>query len=234
MKLFIDHRERGVARIIEGLCGEMEFVQLPLGDYLVPSGDGSVLVERKTVVDFLSSVRSNRLWDQLLRLMKAKEVLGSAIKRRILLIHGDFGNYLEMMGYGGAFSERDLLVFWSQMMGAFLEILYVYDTPIILAQSDVALRAFFKTLIRREAKGLNDKLPKARWYRKRARADLPIRDRKRYILSSIPSIGELLAKNLLEHFDTISDIVAASIEELQNVPKIGRKKAEIIYEVFHS
>lgn len=228
MKVHVDHRERGLTRLIKDLDFGVEFVQLPLGDYLIPSKDGSVLVERKTVRDFLSSVRSNRLWDQLLRLMKTEEVMGSKIKRRILLIHGDFQEYLAPI-----FSEREHMVFWNQVMGAFMEILFVYDTPIIFARDDTAIKSFFKTLVRREAEGSNDKLPTARWYRKRARAELPVKDRKRYLLSSIPQIGEKLAGNLLEHFKTVSAVANAPIEELQRVPKIGAKKAKLIYQIFH-
>lgn len=228
MRVHVDHRERGLARLIKDLDFEIEFVQLPLSDYLIPSKDGSALIERKTVRDFLSSVRSNRLWDQLLRLMKTEEVMGSKIKRRILLIHGDFEDYLAPM-----FSERERMVFWNQVMGAFMEILFVYDTPIIFARDNTAIKSFFKTLVRREAEGSNDELPTARWYRKRARAELPVKDRKRYLLSSIPQIGEKLAGNLLEHFKTISAIANASIEDLQKVPKIGTKKAELIYQTFH-
>ncbi len=228
MKVHVDHRERGLTRLIKDLDFEIEFVQLPLGDYLIPSKDGCVLVERKTVRDFLSSVRSNRLWDQLLRLMKTEEVMESKIKRRILLIHGDFEDYLAPI-----FSVREHMVFWNQVMGAFMEILFVYDTPIIFARNNAAIKSFFKTLVRREAEGSNDKLPTARWYRKRARAELPVKDRKRYLLSSIPQIGEKLAGNLLEHFKTISAIANASTKELQKVPKIGTKKAKLIYQTFH-
>lgn len=234
MRLLVDHRERSMGRLLEGLLEEVEFVQLPLGDYLLASTEGSVLIERKTVTDFVSSVRSNRLWEQLLRLMKEEEVYGFPLKRRLLLIHGSFEDYVQSIGFEPEFSERDLLVFWSQLMGAFLEVIYVYDTPIVMAEDDIAFKAFFKTLIRREEEGLNDKLPTARWYRKRARADLPTKDRKRYLLSSLPLIGERLAQNLLEHFKTISDIANASQRELQRVPKIGKKRAEIIYQVFHS
>lgn len=234
MKVFVDFRERGVAKRIQGVCDEIEFVHLPLGDYLIPSKKGSVIVERKAARDFLSSVRSNRLWEQLLRLMKQEEVLGFGIKRRILLIHGRIGELMEIAGYAEEYLERDLLVFWSQIMGAFLEILYVYDTPIVLAENDVALRAFFRILVKREMEGLNDKLPTARWYRKRVATDLPIKDRKLYLLSSLPLIGQRLARNLLEHFGTISEVANATVEELQRVPKIGRKKAENIYKIFHS
>lgn len=230
MELFIDHRERKVAHLIDDVCSEAKIIDLPLGDYLIASEKGSVIVERKSVHDFISSVRSNRLWDQLLRLMKAEEVLGYGIRRRILLIQGSVEKYLKSIA---RYSVRDTEVFWSQIMGAFLEVLYVYNTPIIFIEKDEELRAFFKTLIRREEKGLNDKLPEAKWYMKRVRSDLPTKDRKRYILSSLPFIGEALAKNLLEHFGTISNVANASVGELQEVPKIGKKKAEIIYKMFH-
>jgi ERCC4-type nuclease len=232
MKALIDHRERKVAKLIEGLFGEIKVISLPLGDVLLTHGEEAVIVERKTITDFFSSVRSNRLWDQLLRLMKLEEILGFKVKRRILLLDGDFEGYLEP--FGEASSAKGIQVFWSQIMGALLKIIYVYDTPIIVAENNEALRAFFKTLARREETGLNDKLPTARWYRKRPKTDLPVKDRKRYVLSALPLIGETLAKNLLEHFGTISNIANASVEELREVPKIGKKKAETIYEIFHS
>lgn len=235
MRILVDHRERSQIHKIKSVCDEIELVHLPLGDYLIPSKDGSVLVERKSVRDFTSSIRSNRLWDQLLRFMKRQEVLGFNLKRRILLIHGELRYLPEMLvSYDVESSERDRLVFWSQIMGAFQEILYVYDTPIIIAENDTAFKAFFRILIKREMNGLNDKFPTARWYRKRAKADLPVKDWKRYLLSSIPSIGEILATYLLKHFETISAIANASTEELQKVPKIGRKKAELIFQIFHA
>jgi len=189
-----------------------------------------VIVERKTVSDFLTSVRSNRLWDQLLRMMKAERVLGHEIRRRILLVHGNFQEYLMEV------DSRDpegMLKHWAQLMGAYLEIVYVYNTPIIHAESDVAFTAFMRILVRREASGQNDKLPDARWYRKPARAALPVKDRKKYILSALPYIGDQLAENILAHFETISGVACASVEELQTVPKIGKKKAELIHSLFH-
>lgn len=164
-------------------------------------------------------------------MMKTEKVLGYKVKRRILLIQGNFEDYFEPFYYE---SERDHLVRWSQLMGAYLEIIYVYNTPIIHAESDIALKAFMRILVKRESCGRNDRLPDAKWYRKPARADLPVKDRKKYVLSSLPYIGERLAENLLLHFNTISEVACASIEELQRVPKIGKKKAELIYRMFHS
>ena len=231
MRLLVDHRERTLAELLEDVCEEVTFTQLPIGDYLVASDSGTVLVERKTVSDFWSSVRSNRLWDQLLRMMKTEKVLDYLVKRRILLLQGNFEDYFDTIKRT---SRRSLLVHWSQLMGAFLEIVYVYNTPIVHAEDDTALKAFMRILVKRESSGMNDKLPDARWYRKPARADLPVRDRKKYVLASLPYIGEVLAENLLGHFATISDVACASVEELQKVPKIGKKKAKIIHNMFHS
>jgi ERCC4-type nuclease len=100
---------------------------------LLISDSEAIVVERKTVSDFLSSVRSKRLWDQQLRMMSAEDVLGYRVKRRILLIQGNFEDF-GGIDYG---SEHDVLVHWSQLMGAFMEILYVYNTPIIDRKSVV-------------------------------------------------------------------------------------------------
>jgi len=68
MKLLVDHRERHLEELLEDVCEEISLTQLPIGDYLLVQGSEAIVVERKTVNDFLSSVRSNRLWDQLLRM----------------------------------------------------------------------------------------------------------------------------------------------------------------------
>ena len=230
MKLLVDYRERNLAELLEGVCEQISFTQLSIGDYLLISESEAVVVERKTVRDFLSSVRSNRLWDQLLRMMSAEEVSGYRVKRKILLIQGNFKDYFGSIDCG---SEHDVLVHWSQLMGAFMEIVYVYNTPIIHAESDMAFKAFMRILVKRESSRKNDKLPDAKWNIKPVRANLPVKDRRKYILDALPYIGDRLAENLLSHFKTISGVACASVEELRKVPKIGKKKAELIYDIFH-
>ena len=230
LKLLVDYRERAIARLLRDVCEEIFFTQLPLGDYLIAMDSGAVVVERKSVTDFLVSVRTNRLWDQLLRMMKAESILGYEVKRKILLVHGNFEEYLFEADSG---DHEDMLKHWSQLMGAYLHIIYVYNIPVIHAESDVAFKAFMRILIQRERNGKNDKLPDARWYRKPAKADLPVKDRKKYILCALPYIGNQLAEYLLAYFETISEVACASVEELQKVQKIGKKKAELIYALFH-
>ncbi|MDI6903158.1 MAG: helix-hairpin-helix domain-containing protein [Methanocellales archaeon] len=229
MRLLIDHREGNrIIEVAKRIC-EVEIVQLPLGDFLIVGGDSAVIIERKTSADFVSSVRSNRLWEQLLRFMKTDEIWGYEIKRRILVIHGDFEDHLDLIP--PMYPKRALQAFWSSMMGAQLETLFVYDTPIVVVENDEAFYAFLKTIIKREEEGKNVKMPEARWYRKRG--GLPVKDGRRFLLGAIPLIGESLAGNLLDHFDSIADIANASLEELQEVQGIGKKKAAKIYEIFH-
>ena len=229
MKVLLDHREKHLEPLFRQVCGDVSIVQLPIGDCLLATAESAVLVERKTISDFIVSIRSSRMWDQLLRMMTVNEVLGHRIKRRMLLLHGRFEHYMKKL----ALSHDECAKYWAQLMGAYLEILYVYNTPIIHAEDDVALRSFVKILMKREESGSNDRLPEARWYRKPARADLPKKDRKKYILSAIPQIGPCLAENLLLQFKTISSVASASIEELQRVPKIGQKKAKLIHNILH-
>jgi len=231
VKIIVDHREHHQLPLLREVFSEIISTQLSLGDYLIIQDNQAVVVERKTITDLIASIRSNRLWDQLLRLMKAEEINEYRITRRILLIHGSFSKYSNTLFLS---PKRGLNTQWAQLMGAFCEILYVYNTPIIYAENDTAFKAFLRILAKREATGKNDKMPEARWYMKPQKATLPKKDRKKYILTSLPYIGERLAENLLTQFTTIANIASASVKELEKVPKIGKKKAKLIHQLFNS
>ena len=226
MELLVDHREEKVFSVIEHICETIDIpvtfkvTQLPLGDFLLIHHGSGILTERKSAADFLSSVRSNRLWDQLLRFMKAEALLGCDLKRKLLIIHGVFENF-------------ESAHFWSRLMGAYMEILFVYDIPIILTEDDEAFSECFRILIKREYSGKNDLLPQSRWFRKHCSPDLPEMDMKQYILASLPTVGNVLAKNLLDHFGSIRAVANASEKQLQRVEGIGKKKAEKIHHLFH-
>lgn len=52
-----------------------------------------------------------------------------------------------------------------------------------------------------------------------------------FIIESLPNIGPVSAKKLLEHFGTVSNVLNASEDELQEVEGIGKKTAENIRKV---
>lgn len=224
MKLLADHRESRILDALYQICEqyaiEFEVTHLPLGDFLLLKDSTGVLIERKSTPDFLSSIRSNRLWDQLLRFMKASTLLGVALRRKLLVIHGTF-------------EYEEPSRFWSQIMGAYMEVLFVYDIPIILAEDDNAFYQCMRILIQRETQGKNDLPPQSRWFRKHYSSDLPEMDIRRYVLASLPSVGDVLAKNLLDHFGSIKAVTNATEKQLQKVEGVGKVKAKKIYQIFH-
>jgi DNA excision repair protein ERCC-4 len=224
MKIFIDNRELSMDRYIKKIV-ESEVVQLPIGDLVIADESGALIVERKTVSDFVNSIKSNRLWDQLLRLMKTEEVLGYAVKRRLLVIQGSYWEYTNV-------TPINLQLFWSSVFGALLEIIFVYDTPFVVCENNYAFEVFLRILLDREEKGKHDSLPKARWFRKSI-SRLPIKNMKHYLLDAIPMIGEVQAKHLLDYYGSVSNIAKSTKKELMRVPGIGEKRAQNIYEIFH-
>ena len=58
-----------------------------------------------------------------------------------------------------------------------------------------------------------------------------LEEQQEYLISAIPSVGPSVAKNLLRHFGSIERVIAASMEELQEVDMVGPKIAERIREL---
>jgi ERCC4-type nuclease len=52
-----------------------------------------------------------------------------------------------------------------------------------------------------------------------------------YILQSLPKVGPKLAKKLLQHFKSISNVINASAQDLSKIEGIGKITAEKIRKV---
>lgn len=224
MKIFVDKNEFSLQRMLNKICSP-EAARLPVGDLLIASSSGAIVVERKTVGDLISSIRSNRLWSQLVAMMKAEEILGYEIKRRLLVVQGGLWEYTNI----SSVNEKS---FWGSLIGALLSINFVYDTPCIVCENNFAFETFLRILLQRESRKKNEMLPKGRWHRKSV-SRLPVKDAKQYVLDAIPEIGEARAKKLLESYSTIAEIAKSTKAELMKVPGIGERRAQKIYEIFH-
>jgi len=231
-QLTIDNREKSdIIETLEKLFpGKVKIKQLEIGDFLFNFAKYAVLIERKNISDFVNSVRNNRLWDQLYRIVKTNEIENLPIRRKILLIDGTFDQYMPDSQF---ISDRQKDVFYASMIGAIQQILFVYAIPVIFADNKAALRQFFRILVQREEKGKNEALPEAIWTREEVKVSGE-RDYRVIMLSSIPTIGPNLAKNLLRRYRTIYNIVNASADSLSKVPGIGKKRAMTIYNFFRA
>jgi len=59
-------------------------------------------------------------------------------------------------------------------------------------------------------------------------------ERQQYVIESLPNVSAVLAKRLLERFDSVQKVINASDKELTTVDGIGDKKADDIQKVVKS
>ena len=221
MKIYLDYRERKILKYVVEISDYTEITNLPVGDILISSAEEGVLIERKSAMDFIESMKNNRLWEQLRR-MQTSEVWSVKISRRALLICGLLTPAL-----------IESRIKWNNVMGAFMEIQFNYGIPIFHAEDENALKEFLRILVKREKESKNSGEIKKLWARIPPHREMSEEEWRIYVLSSLPFIGETIAKKLLKKFGSIEKIARASIVELKKVEGIGDKKARKIYRIFH-
>lgn len=231
-KLYVDTREpSNIQEIMKSLFpNKVEIKILDVGDFIFDFIKYVVITERKSIEDFVNSIRNNRIWEQLQKIANIKEMHGKEVKRKVLLIDGTLDQFMPDSQF---LSEKQKNKFYASIMGAIQQIVFVYGVPIIFADNQVALKQFFRILVKREENGKNDAIPSVKWTKEENRFSGEI-DYRIVMLTAIPTIGPQLAKNLLKRYRSIRNIVNATKESLAKVPGIGTKRAEIIFNFFRS
>lgn len=205
--VFADTRE-GNSKVIRHLS-EMEIdvkVQaMAVGDYQVSD---EVVIERKTAKDFVDSIVDKRLFKQARSLMEE-------FKRPLIILEGD-----DL--YNGMINPNAI-------RGSIASIALDFGISIIPTRNAQDTAAMIKRISIREQSGektpiqiRTDKKPVNLW------------EQQLFIIESLPNIGPVNAKNLLEHFGTVANIINASESQLQEVEGIGKKTAANIRKVVDS
>lgn len=205
--VFADTRE-GNSKVIRHLS-EMEIdvkVQaMAVGDYQVSD---EVVIERKTAKDFVDSIVDKRLFKQARSLMEE-------FKRPLIILEGD-----DL--YNGMINPNAI-------RGSIASIALDFGISIIPTRNAQDTAAMIKRIAIREQSGektpiqiRTDKKPVNLW------------EQQLFIIESLPNIGPVNAKNLLEHFGTVANIINASESQLQEVEGIGKKIAANIRKVVDS
>ena len=205
--VFADTRE-GNSKVIRHLS-EMEIdvkVQaMAVGDYQVSD---EVVIERKTAKDFVDSIVDKRLFKQARSLMEE-------FKRPLIILEGD-----DL--YNGMINPNAI-------RGSIASIALDFGISIIPTRNAQDTAAMIKRIAIREQSGektpiqiRTDKKPVNLW------------EQQLFIIESLPNIGSVNAKNLLEHFGTVANIINASESQLQEVEGIGKKTAANIRKVVDS
>ncbi|MCS7121734.1 MAG: DEAD/DEAH box helicase [Archaeoglobaceae archaeon] len=200
VKIIVDSRElrSEVPKILKDRV-DLEVKTLEVGDYVLSD---RVAVERKTVEDFVESIiEAEKLFSQVAKLR-------AAYQKPVLIIEGQ-----------NIYSRLHP----NAVRGAIASIAIDFGVPVIFTSNPNETAEFLIAIARREQEERKRSVVEHVDKTKRT-----LKDEMEYVVSAISNVGSVVAKNLLEHFQTIEKIATASVEELIEVPKVGKKTAERI------
>ena len=200
MPLVVDVNEpEDIADRLRDLKIPIEVRRIAPGDYIL----GPVGVERKTITDFFNSMVRKRLFEQIRRLREA-------YPRPLLILEGDLA---EISTYKSP----------QAFLGALLAVEIGERVPILTTVDKDQTALLLSILWKREQRGASE------YGLRHKPKTLTLEQRQRFLVEGLPSVGETLAKNLLEGFGSVRAIFNATEDDLKRVPKIGEvKAAEIV------
>lgn len=201
-KVIVDYREKNSLVISEliSLGIEVEFQNLKVGDYVARG----IVIERKTVSDFISSMLSRRLLNQLEGLQQYED--------RLLLVEGIDEQEL----YTDSSPEASGL-HPNSVRGFLLSIVLRYKVPIIFTKNYEDTAKFISVILKRKEKEISLNAKKKSFDK---------HEQMQYIIESFPGIGPKTAKKLLEKFKTIKNVMNATEEELKEI--LGKRTESIL------
>jgi len=207
LKIRVDYREKasGLIDLLEKEEVFIEIGKVPYGDYII---NDSITIERKTAKDFLISIIDGRLFNQLSNLK-------NYCQNPILFIEGN--------PY-----KTDLNFDPAAIKGSLISAQVIWYIPVIFSRSKEDTRDIL-LMIGRQDETYIDVVPLRGGYRPKR-----LKSKQLYVLQGLPQIGPMLAKRLVEHFRSVSNIINASMEELMEVEGIGTSVAAKIREVLDS
>jgi len=203
-KIIVDYREKNCLIPYEliDLGIDVEFKELKIGDYIA----GDVIIERKTISDFISSMLNKRIFAQIEDLKQ--------FESKLLIIEGVEEKELYNDNNEGGVNANAI-------RGFLLSITLKHKIPIIFTKNseDTAKYLFILLNKKENEMSLNAK--------KKARNK---KEQLQFILEGFPSIGPKTAKKLLKEFGTLQNVINADMEQ---VKKIIGKKADSFIELIN-
>lgn len=194
-KITIDYREKNSLVVSEliALGFKVKFKGLKVADYVI----NGIAIERKTILDFISSMINHRLEKQLEELQQ--------YEKKLLLLEGIEETEL----YNDESSNG---IHANAIRGFLLSILLKYKIPILFTKNSEDTAKFFLVLSKKKNKEHSLNVNKK---------TLDKKERLQFILEGFPGIGPKTAKKLLEHFHTLKNILNTPNEKLKEL--IGKK-----------
>jgi len=203
LRVVVDERERpsGIPELLRHFGLQVEYRMLDVGDYIVSS---ECAVERKQERDFLKSLYSGRLFDQIHRLCEV-------YSRPVLIVESEMPIVAKQMTNPRAF--------W----GALTTLTFQYGLGIFFTAETKQTADCIYTLATHKyfAK------PKGPFIQKKLKT-ASLEKAQLSLVANLPGIGPRLADRALKRLGTVRRVFSASVAELSSVDGIGRKKSEKI------
>jgi len=196
-EIIVDIHEKN-SMIIAELSGSEEITlkikHLKIGDYLI----GNIIIERKTVGDFINSMINKRLMVQINQMKK--------YEKRLIIIEGKKRDY-----------ELENKNLKKSINGFIVSIMTNNQIPIIKTKNYKETAKYLIIIAKQQQKKkydmtLHSRIPKT------------IKEQKKYILESFPRIGPKKAELLLKKFNSLKEIFNADEDELKEILKSQTKE----------
>ncbi|XGI83835.1 DEAD/DEAH box helicase [Halorutilales archaeon Cl-col2-1] len=178
---------------------------LDVGDYVASSRVG---VERKTTDDFVSSITGER------SIFEQVKNLSSNYSSPMMVVEG---SPEELYSKG---------VHPNAVRGALTSVSVDFGVSVVFSRGDEDTAELLMAAARREQIE-ND--TEVQLHDDKSSAT--VSEQQEYVVSSIADVGRVIARNLLEEFGTVENVMTASVEDLKQVDKVGEKTARRIREV---
>ncbi len=203
-EIICDNRETAspVVRTLSLIGLNLKLEQLAVADYVISEKVG---IERKSAKDFNESIIDGRLFKEL-------SELGEHFSRPILILEGD------------PFKNSNINE--NALYGAITAIIVNLGISIYRTEDSIETATFLYQLAKKEQLESKSSL-KLRF----DKAPIDISRLLEYIISGIPGVNTLRAKNLLKELETLQNIFLADIPDLTKVENVGKKIAQEIYKI---
>lgn len=200
--ILADHREKysGVPALLEQKGAKVHMTTLQAGDYII---NHQAVIERKSAEDFIQSLITDRLFNQISRLTKAGLL-------PFVLLEGNPFKTTHRINHAA-------------IKGALLSIMASWQVPVIYAK-DSEDSACLMLMMKGQMSARHEIVRLTSYKPKRIKAHCL------QFLQGLPQIGPLLAKRLVNHFGSMKAIVNAEEKELRQVDGIGKQTAGKICE----
>jgi Fanconi anemia group M protein len=203
--IFVDMRESSIIEYFKQYDCILQKKMLIQGDFVVSD---RVVIEKKTVKDFIQSITDKRLFQQLMDMKDNFE-------KPLLIIEGEEPLY----GY----------LHPNIIRGALASVTVDLGIPILWTRDLADTAGLVYWIAKREQ--IDEKRENALRNKKTPET---IEEQQEYLIASLPDISLVRSEALLKHFKSPQNVFNASIKELQEVKGIGRKIAEKIKKVIEN